>query len=138
MWSDETLELSRYRAALSENCLKSAELLYQNGDFLAAANRSYYAVFHAMRSLLILSGEDFKKHSGIIGRFRQLYIKSGILPENLSQIITSLSSIRNECDYGDLISISSEEVRERMEEAQQFCRKIKEYRNFLQKGTSEA
>lgn len=134
MWSDETLELSRYRIALVETCLKSAELLYQNEDFLAAANCAYYAVFHAMRALLVLDGEDYKKHSGVIGRFRQIYIKTGILPENLSLVITSLSSLRNECDYGDLVTVDREEVREKIDDARLFCQKVKEFWVSLVRG----
>ncbi|MDO5114186.1 MAG: HEPN domain-containing protein [Planctomycetia bacterium] len=128
MWSNETLEVSRYRATMAGKCLKSAELLFQNGDYQAAANRAYYAVFHAMRSLLILVGEDFRKHSGVIGRFRQLYIKTGVLPEDLSLIITNLSRMRNECDYGDLVTVSANEVLEKMDDARRFCQVIGEYR----------
>ena len=49
------------------------------------ANRSYYAVFAAMRAVLALQGFDSKKHSGIIAEFRREYIKSGLLPKELSQ-----------------------------------------------------
>lgn len=43
------LSRSRIRRALSE--LKDAELLLKNGSFNSSINRSYYAVFHAVRAV---------------------------------------------------------------------------------------
>lgn len=43
-----------------------------------AANRSYYAIFHAARVVLALDGQDYKKHSGVISNFQKNYIKTGI------------------------------------------------------------
>ena len=39
--------------------------------YRSAANRAYYAIFHAMRAVLALDGVDMKHHSGIISEFRK-------------------------------------------------------------------
>ena len=79
---NEAAALSKYRIEQAEQCLNSARLLAQAGDFRGAANRSYYAIFHAMRSVLALERKDFAKHSGVSAYFRKEYIKSGKETQN--------------------------------------------------------
>ena len=65
--------LSQRRLAQAKQCLVSAKTLLSINDQRGAVNRAYYAVFHAMRSVLILEGKDFAKHSGVISYFRKTY-----------------------------------------------------------------
>ena len=62
--NDELKALSAYRFEQSLECLQSAKILAECGDYRGAANRSYYAFFHAMRSVFALDNQDFSKHSG--------------------------------------------------------------------------
>ena len=59
-------ELSKYRFETAKSDLNTAKLLYELKEFRSSVNRSYYAIFHAMRSVLALDGLDSSKHSGII------------------------------------------------------------------------
>lgn len=61
--------LCRYRLEKAEKCLSSAKVLVQSEDYCGAANRSYYAMFHCIRSLLALEGVDFSKHAGVMAVF---------------------------------------------------------------------
>ena len=78
-----------YSAVLLENahrCLKTAKNNVEIGDYKAAANRSYYAIFHTMRAVLILEDvPERSKHSGVIALFQQRYLKTDILDKSLSQ-----------------------------------------------------
>ena len=94
-----------------------------------AANRSYYAIFHAARAVLALDGLDFKKHSGVISNFQMRYIKSGIFDKQLSNIIKSAFSLRTESDYEDFYVISKTDVENQVSEAEVFFRAISEYIN---------
>ncbi|MCL2169281.1 MAG: HEPN domain-containing protein [Defluviitaleaceae bacterium] len=47
-------DMSNYRYEQAEQCLRSAKALIDISDYKGAANRSYYAIFHAMRSVLAL------------------------------------------------------------------------------------
>lgn len=87
------------------------------GDYKTVANRSYYAVFSAMRAVLALDGFDSKKHSGIIAEFRKNYLKTGLLPKELSPIIDALVEIRQGSDYDDFYVVSKTEVEEQLENA---------------------
>ena len=75
---NNTAELSKYRIQQARQCIKSAKTLVHINDYRGAANRSYYAIFHAMRSVLALENKDFSKHSGVSAYFRKEYIKTGI------------------------------------------------------------
>ena len=49
--------------------LKVAELLYYTEHFPGSISSSYYAVFHAAKSLLIKKGIPTKTHSAAIQKF---------------------------------------------------------------------
>ncbi len=76
--------LSRYRLRRAEEMLASAQRELAAGDFASANNRAYYAIFHMMRAVLALDGEDYKKHSAVIARFTLNYLKTEILPSGVS------------------------------------------------------
>ena len=73
-----TQELAVYRYEKAKEDLDTARMNHNNSMCKAAINRSYYAMFHGMRSVTILDGYDSSKHSGIIAFFNQIYIKNGI------------------------------------------------------------
>ena len=122
MPSDMQIDLSKTRLQIAKERLAFAEEILKLGDYKTVANRSYYAVFAAMRAVLALQGFDSKKHSGIIAEFRREYIKSGLLPKELSPIIEALVEIRQGSDYDDFYLISKEEVEEQLHNAQQVVR----------------
>jgi len=117
------------RLEQAEQCLKSARILVDNNDYKGAANRSYYAIFHSMRSVLALDGKDFAKHAGVISCFRKDYIKTDQLPVDLSAIITSAFDVRSDCDYDDYYVIDKDEVTEQIENGERFYSVVKKYIN---------
>ena len=124
---DMRLDLSKVRLAQAQQCIASAKILAENNDYSGAANRSYYAIFHAMRSVLALDGKDFAKHAGVISCFRKDYIKTGALPRDLSPIITSAFDVRSDSDYDDYYIIDKEEVDIQIKNAQYFCNIVEVY-----------
>ena len=127
MHLEEKKALSNARFSHAKECLESANLLLENGNYKSAANRSYYAIFHAMRSVLAFDGIDMKHHSGIISEFRKLYIKTGVFDTKLSAIISVLFNVRQDSDYDDFFVISKAEVIEQLESAALFLSEIEKY-----------
>ena len=105
-----TNDMSKYRFEQAEQCFESAKTLIESNDYKGSANRSYYSVFHSIRSVLALENVDFKSHAALISHFRKEYIKTKIFPTQLSDILGELFTVRNKCDYGDFYIISKEEV----------------------------
>lgn len=128
MLSEEKIILSQTRLNIAKERIEFADEILALGDYKTVANRSYYAVFSAMRAVLALDGFDSKKHSGIIAEFRKNYLKTGLLPKGLSSIIDELVEIRQGSDYDDFYVVSKSEVYEQLQNAKVF---IGEIENFL-------
>lgn len=120
-------DLCYYRLEKSKKCLASAKLLIQSEDYCSAVNRSYYSIFHCIRSLLALEGVDFSKHSGVMAYFQKNYVKSGIFEKDYSKILTEAFEIRSESDYDDYYVLSKEEAEEQVKNAQFFLDGIIKY-----------
>lgn len=125
--SDNKKALARTRLNTAKERITFAKDILEIGDYKTVANRSYYAVFAAMRAVLALDGFDSKKHSGIIAEFRRTYIKTGIFPVKLSDIIEELFNVRTESDYDDFFLLSKEEVTEQLKNAEVFINAVDEY-----------
>jgi len=123
--------LSIHRLDTAKRNLNSSESLISIEDYQSSINRSYYAVFHSMRAVLALNGLDYKKHSTVISKFRELYIKTSVFDEELSKIIKMLFTIRGEADYEDFFVISKEETKEQLENARKFYNAIETYLKSL-------
>jgi uncharacterized protein (UPF0332 family) len=120
-------DLSKYRLERANEDLAAGENALKNGDFRVCANRAYYAIFHAIRALLILDGLDFKKHSAVIAHFRMKYIKTGVFTAEFSKIVGRAFEICTESDYEDFFIISKEDVEKQLSDANKFINEIEKY-----------
>ena len=108
---EEWVELSKYRMEKAEAALQSANRELEAEDYASANNRAYYSIFHAMRAVLALNGEDYKKHSGVISKFSSDFLKTEKIPKEYSKLITNASLIRNRSDYEDFSSYAQRRIR---------------------------
>ena len=121
----KSLSKHRYEQALTS--LSSANLLIQHGDYEGAANRTYYAVFHGMRSILALEEKDFSKHSAVISYFRRTYIKTGIFPVETSVTIGDAFDIRSDSNYDDEYNIDEEGIKSLVSRVEKLLSLFKAY-----------
>ena len=121
------VDLSRYRFQKAEEMLASAKRAMEARDYASANNRAYYAIFHAMRAVLALDGEDFRKRSAVIARFTLNYLKPEILPREYSKLISNASLIRNRSDYEDFYICSVADTNALFSGAVTFCGDVGEY-----------
>lgn len=126
-YSKEIIDLSLYRLEKAKKDLADAKKTLDFEMYDTSANRSYYAIFHAARAILALDGLDYKKHSGVISRFQQDYIKTEIFDKNMSNIIKSAFDMRTESDYEDFYVISKDDVITQVKEAEIFVNTIEFY-----------
>jgi len=133
--ADVTLiDLSKYRLAKAAETLVTAKRDMEAGDYASANNRAYYCIFHAMRAVLALDGEDYKKHSAVIARFTVNYLKTELLPRDYSKLIANASLIRNRSDYEDFYICSVEDTFRLVEGTEAFLHSIN---IFLQQKYTE-
>jgi len=123
----EFIELSKWRLEKAKKSLAESQSGIRDEFYEVAANRSYYAVFHAIRSLLALEGIDFKKHSAVISYFREHYVKTSIFDKEYSNIAGEAFEVRGNADYEDYFVISKDEVEQQLENAAKFVNAVSEY-----------
>jgi len=120
-------DLAIYRLSQADECLNDAKMALENGSYKNAANRSYYCVFHCMRSLLALEQVDFKKHSAVISHFRKNYIKTEIFETQLSDTLELLFEVRAASDYDDFYVVNKGDIEKQIKSAEYFFDQIAEY-----------
>ena len=124
------LAIARFEKAMDDYDM--AKALQDLGKYRGVMNRSYYAVFHAIRAVNALDGFDSKKHSGVIAHFQQSYVKTKEFDTETSYIIEELKEVRNASDYDDFYVVSQEEALEQFKNAKIFLDKVKDY--LISKG----
>lgn len=120
-------ELSRYRFSRAKEELDNARGVFEEGKFKMALNRSYYSMFHAMRSVNVLDEFDSSKHSGVIAHFNQYYVKEGHFPKEASKIVRNASEMREQADYEDFFTASRQDAEEQIKAAERFCYYVEEF-----------
>lgn len=76
---------------------------------------------------MILDDFDSKKHSGIIAKFRENYLKTEIFGKEISDYISSLFRVRTASDYDDFFIVSKEESIAQLEKSEIIVKRIKSY-----------
>ena len=119
--------LSRYRLDRAKEDLEAAKGNYQLEFYKVAINRSYYAIFHAIRAVNIWDGFDAAKHSSVIAHFNQFYVHEGKFDRNTYKLIDSAYRIREKCDYSDLFIASKEDAERQIENADEFIKRVEKF-----------
>lgn len=120
-------ELAKYRMERANEMLVASEENLNIEQYRTSLNRSYYAVFHAMRAVNILEGYDSSKLSGVISYFTQTFLKTERLDRELSKIIKEASYLREKSDYDDFYIASKDEALKQLENAKIFLQMISEF-----------
>jgi len=83
-------------------------------------------MFHAARALLSSKGVTAKTHRGTISLFSEKIVKQGILPIKFADMFRKVFDLRQKCDYEINARLDVELVREVIENAEEFIKKVKE------------
>ncbi len=94
-------DLSAYRYKKAEEELSATSMLFNHKLYSSYLNRSYYAMFHAARSLFAFQKIDSKIHNCVKLFFDQNYIKTGKIENKYSGILRDVYIIRQKSDYND-------------------------------------
>lgn len=111
-------ELSQYRFQRACEDYETAQLLLKSRNLKASVSRSYYAIFHSLRSVTALDQFDSSKHSGIIAYINRNYVKEGIFDKSFSKLLDSAYRLREKTDYEDFMIVSIEMAEEQLKKAE--------------------
>lgn len=104
--------------------LRTAQLAFDDGDWVSAINRAYYAIFYAANAVLELEGLERSKHSGVLALFREKYVKTEKIEKEFSTIYGDAFESRNESDYQRLSFPSKGEAEKAIEGARRFVDRV--------------
>lgn len=99
--------------------------------FDGSINRSYYAIFYSIRSILALIGLDSKKHSGVLSIFDRYFVKMGIFEKKFSRMAHTAFDVRQDCDYEDFFVPSEDDAKTQYSKAEIFVAEIEQKRQKI-------
>jgi uncharacterized protein (UPF0332 family) len=112
--------LLQYRLDQAQQTLREAEILFDEAALRGAVNRAYYAMYYALLALLATRQLGTSKHSGAIFLFDREFVKSGLFPRELSRSLHLIFDRRQKHDYGEMIPLTREIVKETIHDARVF------------------
>ena len=89
-----------------------------------AANRLYYALFHAATALFVHDGIAVGSHRGIKAILGQHYILTGKISGEYAKFLARLETLRDKADYNIMFEASEGDVIPNMETAELFIKEI--------------
>jgi Uncharacterized conserved protein related to C-terminal domain of eukaryotic chaperone, SACSIN len=116
------------RMQQAAECLEDGRYLLSAGrGARTVVNRAYYAAFYAVLALLQTIGKTPRKHKGVLTLFDTEFIRTGLLPEELSDTLHRLFDARQEDDYRRIDPVLLEEATEFITVAEGFVQSVREY-----------
>ena len=103
-----SLQMEKARRFLSQ-----ADEMYAMKHWDMAANRYYYACFHAVQGLFIAHNlPATKRHSGTIAQFSLHFVKSGMVEPTHGSFLARMMQLRQKADYNFAFDISEQDLSE--------------------------
>lgn len=110
----------------SKQALSDAKFLLENGSVEASINRGYYAVFQIARAALLTKEESPDTHSGVIRRFGYHFVRTGQVPDDVGDTLTTAQSMRGRADYEAPADLDQEDATNLVEDVRQFLEVVEE------------
>lgn len=129
----EKTALSDIRLEKGREMLSDAINSFNAGMYKTSVNRSYYAVLHSARSLLILKGIDPIRHDGVKTMLSLHFVKANMLSQDVIKIFKNLLSLRIDVDYGDFESVDKNDAENALKQAKRLIKIIEPVRKKLLK-----
>jgi uncharacterized protein len=117
-------EYIEYRLSKALEAFKDAKLLAENNSWNACINRLYYSCYYAVSALLLKNDVSTHTHAGLITKFSQHFIKTGIIKKEFGALYVRLSDWRQKGDYGDLFDFNKENVEPLLKPVEEFLNEI--------------
>ena len=130
--SPEANVIARHRLERADAACRDGDLLAEQHSYGGAANRYYYAAFHAARALLATRNVDSARHAGVIALFQQHFVKSGDFPADVARALPRSFEKRLSSDYSDFVDISADEIDRVRTEVHAFIDACREFLSRLQ------
>ena len=127
--NEDKIVLTQLHLEKAHACLSDGEQLLRMDSISAAANRLYYAVFHAIHALFVANGIQSKSHHGTNAQFHQHFIKTGIIEPKFGHFIAVMENMREKADYDVIYDVTRDELEALKPVALELVQKIEQLLN---------
>ena len=108
----------------ADRFLKQADMMCNMEQWDMAANRYYYACFHAVQALFVHNGLASRRHKGMLTQLGLHFVKPGIIDDRLGAFLTRMEQLREKGDYNCLFDVTKDELLTFVEPAHELIDKI--------------
>lgn len=117
----------KLRIERSQGALRSAEALLNEKEYGDSISRSYYAMFHMAKALVLCEGKDAKTHKGLLSLFGQEFVKTGEIEKYVGNLIKELQEARVRSDYEYEFIPLEQDAQEALDDAKEFTKILENY-----------
>jgi uncharacterized protein (UPF0332 family) len=100
--------------------IKSADILFKDGDYESSVSRTYYAMFYCAQAALLTKHLSFSSHKGVISAFGEHFIKTAIFPKQMGRELNRAFEKRQIGDYEYTFVVSREESERLLQSGREF------------------
>jgi len=111
----------------ADNFIKAAKILLINQQYDSSASRSYYAMFSMVSAILLTQNYSFSTHSGLLSKFSELFIKTGVFPKEFGRYLSRAFDNRAKGDYDIYTNIDNDLAEDLLQTAMFFNDALKSY-----------
>ena len=127
MESEDIKVLVNLQIEKAHRFMAQADEMYSMKYWDLAANRYYYACYHAVQGLFIANGlPATKKHSGTVTQFSLHFVKSGKVETTYGSFLARMMQLRQKADYNCAYEITEKDLAEQVTLSKEFVKKIEE------------
>ena len=117
----------KLRMARSRGALHSAETLLNEKEYGDSISRSYYAMFHVAKALVLCEGKDAKTHKGLLSLLGQEFVKTGEIEKYVGNLIKELQEARVRSDYEYEFIPLEQDAQGALDDAKEFTQVLENY-----------
>lgn len=124
MTEEERKILVDQQLSKAHRFLAQADEVYDLGYWDMAANRYYYACFHAVQGLFIHKGISAHKHAGMVSQFSLHFVKLELVGKTYGSFLARMMQLRQKADYNCAYDITEKDVHEIVNLSRDFICKV--------------
>ena len=126
MTDESRKEMVKLQMERSERFISQADMLFDSNMYDLAANRYYYACFHAIQGLFIHDKLNCHTHKGLHQTLGMNYVKNGKFDAQLGGFLRTMEQLREKADYNCSYDVTKDEVAEMREPSHRIIETVKQ------------
>lgn len=111
----------------AKKSLRAAQILHAADLFEDAVSRSYYAVMHAAKAVLLVHDAIAESHTAVRRLFGAVLVRPGLIEQEWAAVLAREHDRRIAAEYGVGVSWEAESSSHLVEEAGAFVQRIRDY-----------